>query len=66
MEINKLNYSEFKEKVAEIVNEKLVLIQKNYHYYLPKIKGMLTKNSQYLQELAKKKLKVIKKELKLD
>ena len=63
--MNKLNYSDFKKKVAEIVNEKLAPIQKKYKIYLPKINGILEKNNQYLKSLAEKKLKTIKKELKL-
>jgi hypothetical protein len=64
-EINKLNYSEFKDKVAEIVNERLVSIKKSYNIYLPKISGILEKNNNFLRDLAAKKLGTIKKELKL-
>ncbi|CAI2171410.1 8195_t:CDS:2 [Funneliformis geosporum] len=65
-EMNKLNYSQFKEKVAEIVNEKLTLIQKNYNIYLPKISEILKKNNEYLKSLAEKKITIIKRELKLN
>jgi tryptophanyl-tRNA synthetase len=64
-EINKLNYSDFKEKVAEIVNEKLSSIQKNYNTYLPNIKEILEKNKNYLKGLAEKKVQTIKKVLKM-
>jgi tryptophanyl-tRNA synthetase len=65
-EVNKLNYSEFKDKVAETVNEKLALIQKNYNAYLPKISEILEKNNRYLKSLAKKKITMIKRELKFN
>ena len=44
--------NKFKEKIAEIVNEKLALIQKNYNTYLPKINEILEKNNKYLKSLA--------------
>ncbi|MCE8163690.1 MAG: tryptophan--tRNA ligase [Candidatus Moeniiplasma glomeromycotorum] len=61
-----LNYHQFKLKLIDLLNERLGKIQANYNIYLPKIKGMLEKNNNYLQELAQKKLKIIKKELKLN
>ena len=64
-EMNKLNYSDFKTKVAEIVNEKLAPIQKKYNTYLPKISGILEKNNKYMKSLAEKKITMIKRELKM-
>lgn len=64
--MNKLNYSGFKDKVAEIVNEKLTPIQKKYQEYLPKISEILEKNNKYLKNLAEKKIAMIKRELKFN
>ena len=65
MEINKLDYSQFKKKVAEIVNKKLFLIQQKYNQLLPTIEEKLKENNAYVRILAEKKMKEIRKELKL-
>nr|CAG8507125.1 8350_t:CDS:2 [Entrophospora candida] len=65
MKMDELDYKEFKEKVAEMINEKFAPIQEKYQKYLPKVKEMLFKNNKYLKSLAEKKLADIKEELKL-
>ncbi|KLL02283.1 MAG: tryptophanyl-tRNA synthetase [Mycoplasmataceae bacterium RC_NB112A] len=58
-------YSQFKNKLIELLNQKLALIQQKYEQILPNIEKILNENSTYLQNLAEKKMREIKKELKL-
>ena len=64
-ELQNLNYHQFKLKLIDLLNEKLAVIQKRYNHYLSKIGGMIEKNKDYLKDLAEKKVKMIKKELKI-
>jgi tryptophanyl-tRNA synthetase len=64
-ELQSLNYHQFKLKLVDLLNEKLALIQKGYKYYFDKVRKMLEKNNDYLKNLAEKKIKIIKKELKI-
>jgi len=64
-ELKSSNYHQFKVKLSELLNEKLAIIQKRYDDYLFRVKGALEKNKNYLRDLAKVKVKMIKEELKL-
>jgi len=64
-ELKSSNYHQFKVKLSSLLNEKLTVIQKGYDNYLFRVKGILEKNKDYLKDLAKAKVKMIKEELKL-
>ena len=64
-ELEKFNYHQFKLKLIDLLNKKLTIIQKGYNSYLAKIREISEKNNDYLQDLAEKKVKIIKKELKI-
>jgi len=64
-ELKSSNYHQFKVKLSGLLNEKLAIIQKGYDDYLFLVKGILEKNKDYLKDLAKVKVKIIKEELKL-
>ncbi|KLL02384.1 MAG: tryptophanyl-tRNA synthetase [Mycoplasmataceae bacterium RC_NB112A] len=59
-----LNYHQFKLKIIDLLNDKLGIIQRRYNNFLTDIRKDLEKNNNYLQSLAKEKIKAIKKELK--
>lgn len=65
-ELKRLNHYQFKLRLIDLLNKKLVPIQKSYQEYLPKISEILKKNNKYLKILAEKKITIIKKELKLN
>jgi len=65
-ELKSSNYHQFKVKLSGLLNEKLAVIQKRYNDYLAKVGEILEKNKSYLKGLAETKVKIIKKELKLD
>ena len=60
-----LNYHQFKLNLITLLNDKLREIQKSYKIFLPKIKELLEKNSNYLRILADKKVNLVKNELKI-
>jgi tryptophanyl-tRNA synthetase len=64
-DLTTLNYHQFKLKLITLLNDKLREIQKNYKIFLPNIKELLEKNSSYLRTLAKKKINLVKNELKI-
>jgi len=64
-ELQNLNYHHFKLKLIDLLNEKLGKIQERYSHHLSKIKEILEKNKNYLQDLAEKKAQTIKKVLKI-
>ena len=64
-ELKSSNYHQFKIKLSGLLNEKLAVIQKRYDDYLFRVKGIIEKNKDYLKDLAKKKVKMIKEKLKL-
>ena len=65
-DLQNFNYHQFKLRLIDLLNEKLGIIQKRYSDYQQlKISGLLQKNKDYLKDLAKEKIKMIKKELKI-
>ena len=64
-ELKSSNYHQFKVKLSGLLNEKLAIIQKGYDDYLLRVKRILEKNMNFLKDLAKAKVKIIKEELKL-
>ena len=64
-ELKSTNYHQFKIKLSNLLNEKLAVIQKKYNDYLFNIKGIIEKNNTYLKDLAERKIKIIKKELRI-
>nr|CAG8660832.1 10043_t:CDS:1 [Entrophospora candida] len=64
-ELKSTNYHQFKIKLSHLLNEKLAVIQKKYNDYLFHIKGIVEKNNTYLKDLAERKIKIIKKELRI-
>lgn len=64
-ELKSTNYHQFKIKLSHLLNEKLAVIQKKYNDYLSHIKRMVEKNNTYLKDLAERKIKIIKKELRI-
>lgn len=64
-ELENVGYHQFKLQLIDLLTEKLGKIQERYSYYFSNIREILKKNSDYLQVLAKKKLKNIKKVLKI-
>ena len=64
-ELKGTNYHQFKVKLSNLLNEKLEVIQKRYDNYLCHVKGLIEKNKDYLKDLAREKVKTIKKKLKM-
>ncbi|CAG8466359.1 4041_t:CDS:1 [Paraglomus brasilianum] len=64
-ELQNLNYHQFKLKLIDLLSGKLEVIQKKYSDYLSKVGEIVEKNNNYLKNLAEKKVKIIKKELKI-
>jgi len=64
-EVESLSYHQFKLQLIDLLNEKLGKIQARYNCYLSNTRKILEKNHNYLQELAEKKVKMIKKVLKI-
>ena len=64
-ELQNLNYHQFKLKLIDLLNGKLAVIQKKYNDYLSRVGEIVEKNNNYLKNLAEKKVKIIKKELKI-
>lgn len=58
--VKSLNYKEFKEQLSKLVVERMGAIQERYSQIKDQdIKEMLKKNSDYLREIARKKLELI-------
>jgi len=64
-ELQNLNYHQFKLKLIDLLNGKLAVIQKKYNDYLSRVGEIVEKNNNYLKNLAEKKVKIVKKELKI-
>jgi tryptophanyl-tRNA synthetase len=64
-ELSNYNYHQFKLKIINLLTEKLGIIQARYNNFLLGIKEKLEKNNIYLQSLAEKKIKLIKKNVKI-
>lgn len=64
-ELKNTNYHQFKIKLSHLLNEKLAVIQKKYNDYRFHIKGIIEKNNTFLKDLAERKIKMIKKELRI-
>ena len=64
-ELQNLNYHQFKLKLIDLLSGKLAVIQKKYSDYLSKVGEIVEKNNNYLKDLAEKKVKIIKEELKI-
>ncbi|CAG8455321.1 21712_t:CDS:1 [Gigaspora margarita] len=58
-----LNYHQFKLKLAELINDKLTIIQKNYGFWRVRVEELLRKNSNHLRLQAEKKIALLKEEL---
>ncbi|CAH1756424.1 16728_t:CDS:2 [Entrophospora sp. SA101] len=64
-ELQNINYHQFKLQLIDLLNKNLGIIQERYKSYLPHIKGIVEENNIYLKDLAERKIKIIKKELKI-
>ncbi|RHZ36394.1 tryptophan--tRNA ligase [endosymbiont GvMRE of Glomus versiforme] len=64
-EVSDLDHRRFKEKLSELVCDKLQTIQEKFSIYQAKITDLLEKNRHYCQKLAQQKMKKIKSKMKL-
>jgi tryptophanyl-tRNA synthetase len=64
-ELENVNYHQFKLKIIDLLSERLKKIQTGYRHHLDEVEEIIKKNTDYLKNLANKKIGIIKKELKI-